>query len=142
MYHLSVSEMAAVRKELWCMWRVLFCSALSYMTGFENGGKCCVSTFAKMTLQKQMIIRFKYLDCIASLFSKGNISNGIPLILTENKSFRREWIRFSYNEDELTKIRKLFYKGIEIYLQRDLGSGISDIDGQRCVLLRARNGKK
>lgn len=63
-----------------------------------------------MTLQKKKLTRFKNVDFMASLFSKGNISNGIPLVLAENKSFRRELIRFSYNEDELTKIRKLFYK--------------------------------
>lgn len=100
---------------------------------------CLHSTFAKMTLQKKMLTGFKYLDFIAALFSKGNISNVIPLILAENKSFRRESIRSSYNEDELSKIRKLLYKWIEIYLQRNVGSGISDIDGQRvCVIMSKR----
>lgn len=119
------------------MWRILFCSALSSMTGFEmeKSAVCLHSTFAKMTLQKQVLNIFQYLDFIASFFCKGNIS----LNAAENKSFRRERIRFSYNEDELTQTRKLFYKGIEIYLQRDLGNGISDFDGQRvCVIMSTR----
>lgn len=78
MYHLSVSEMAAARKEWWCMWKALFGSALSYITGFENGGKCRVSTFAKMTLQKKMLTRFKYLDFIVLCFPEEIFQRAFP----------------------------------------------------------------
>lgn len=95
---------------------------------------CVYTLYLLKYYRKKIITRFKYLDITASLFSRGNISNGIPLMMAETKFFRRKWIRFIYNEDELKKTRKLY--------KRDLSSDISAIEDQRVWHVMSRRWEK